>query len=71
MTESLAIMQTLEAYFPGSRPMLPDREAPEFQEAVRLADAGIRVVPRAAVPRVVILQTNVSLHVCLGDGEQR
>ncbi|CAM9851444.1 unnamed protein product, partial [Sphacelaria rigidula] len=35
MTESLAIMQTLEAVFAGSRPMLPDRDSPEFEEAVR------------------------------------
>lgn len=36
MTESLSIMQTLEAAFPEPRRMLPDRESPEFQEAVRL-----------------------------------
>ncbi|CAN0217644.1 unnamed protein product [Ectocarpus sp. 12 AP-2014] len=36
MTESLSIMQTLEATFPEPRRMLPDRESPQFQEAVRL-----------------------------------
>ncbi|CAM9506107.1 unnamed protein product, partial [Discosporangium mesarthrocarpum] len=36
MTESLAIMQTLEAAFPEKRHMLPDRDSAEFEEAVRL-----------------------------------
>ncbi|CAN0020194.1 unnamed protein product [Scytosiphon promiscuus] len=36
MTESLTIMQTLEAEFPEPRRMLPDRESPEFQRAVTL-----------------------------------
>lgn len=35
MTESLTIMQTLEAEFPEPRRMLPDRESPEFQQAVK------------------------------------
>lgn len=55
MTESLAIMQTLEAVFPGSRPMLPDRESPEFQEAVRWAGADIRAVLGLVKPRVDFL----------------
>lgn len=35
MTESLAIMQTVEGMFPGDRPMLPVPDSPEFEEAVR------------------------------------
>lgn len=36
MTESLVIMQTLEAEFPETQRMLPDRESREFDEANRL-----------------------------------
>nr|WEU39141.1 glutathione S-transferase [Saccharina japonica] len=36
ITESLVIMQTLEAAFPEPRRMLPDRDTPVFEEAVRL-----------------------------------
>lgn len=36
MTESLAIMQTLEAEFPQPQPMLPSRGSREFDEANRL-----------------------------------
>ncbi|CAM9197623.1 unnamed protein product [Hapterophycus canaliculatus] len=36
MTESLTIMQTLEAEFPEPRRMLPNRESLEFQQAVQL-----------------------------------
>lgn len=36
MTESLTVMQTLEAEFPEPRRMLPDRESPEYQQAVKL-----------------------------------
>lgn len=38
MTESLAIMQTLEAKFPEPRRMLPDRDSHDFQDCVRLLD---------------------------------
>lgn len=36
MTESLVIMQTLEAAFPQTQAMLPDRESQEFDDANRL-----------------------------------
>lgn len=38
MTESLAIMQKLEATFPEPRRMLPDRDSQDFQDCLRLLD---------------------------------
>lgn len=35
ITESLTIMQTLEAVFPGDRRLLPARDSSEYEEAVR------------------------------------
>lgn len=59
ITESLVIMQTLEAAFPEPRRMLPDRETPVFEEAVRWGKGGILCL---YVPTVFAFRSSVFMY---------